>query len=173
MTAQLRIVLRVLAPAALAIASLVLAAPSGASEPATQLGPAPLIGPRAPAPPTAAEIASADEARAAVHSRKVKARTTDRRPGGLLEADVTWSGKGPYSGKVYGSFQDLEADGYCVAAYAWRGDGVEPFLNPDGKHACPAGTAVPAYYSYRKRWRVLVRVCLEKHDRLYYCSDWK
>jgi hypothetical protein len=163
MTAPLRNGLRVLAAAALLIGSLVVAAPSDAAP----LGPAPLIGPRMPAPPTSAEIA------AAARSRKVKVKTTDRRPGGLLEVDVTWSGKGPYSGKVYGSFQDLEADGYCVTAYAWRGDGVEPFLNPDGKHACPAGTAVPAYYSYKKRWRVLVRVCLEKHNRLYYCSAWK
>jgi hypothetical protein len=163
MTAPLRNGLRVLAAAALLIGSLVVAAPSGA----TPLGPAPLISPRMPAPPTSAEIA------AATRSRKVKVKTTDRRPGGLLEVDVTWSGKGPYSGKVYGSFQDLEADGYCVTAYAWRGDGVEPFLNPDGKHACPAGTAVPAYYSYKKRWRVLVRVCLEKHNRLHYCSGWK
>jgi hypothetical protein len=40
-------------------------------------------------------------------------------------------------------------------------------------YACPAGTAVPAYYSYKKRWRVLVEVCLVKNNRTYYCSGWK
>lgn len=162
-----------LAPAALAIASLVLAAPSGAAEPATQLGPAPLIGPRAPAPPTAAEIASAYEARAAARSRKVKVKTTDRRPGGLLEADLTWSGPGPFSGKIYGSVQDLEADGYCVGAWAFVGNTTGDPSITSARHACPAGSAVPVYYSYKKRWRVLVKVCLEKGYRLYYCSGWK
>jgi hypothetical protein len=64
------------------------------------------------AAPIASEIASAYVARPG-RSRKVKVRTTDRAPGGLLEADITWSGPGPYSGKVYGSIQDVEADGYC------------------------------------------------------------
>jgi hypothetical protein len=137
------------------------------------LAPPPLVAP-VPAPPTAAEIASAYEAQpTASRSRKVTVKTTDRRPGGLLEVDVTWSGKGPYSGKVYGSIQDLEADGYCVGGWVWRGDGVYPYLNPDGKYACPAGTAVPACYSYRKRWRVLVKACLVKRGRSYYCSGWK
>jgi hypothetical protein len=171
MTVSLRRGSRLPAAAALLIGSLVLAASSKAAAPAAagalQLGPAPLIGPRL-APPTAAEIASARAAR----SRKVKVRTTDRAPGGLLEADITWSGRGPYSGKVYGSIQDLEADGYCVGAWVWNGDDANPSLSR-GRYACPAGTAVPAYYSYKKRWRVLVQVCLEKRNRLYYCSGWK
>jgi hypothetical protein len=171
MTISLRRGSRLLAAAALLIGSLLLAASSKAAAPAAagaaQLGPAPLIGPRL-APPTAAEIASAPAAR----SRKVKVKTTDRSPGGLLEADITWSGRGPYSGKIYGSIQDLESDGYCVGAWVWNGGDANPSLN-HGRYACPAGTAVPAYYSYKKRWRVLVQVCLEKRNRLYYCSGWK
>jgi hypothetical protein len=160
--------LRVLAPAALLIGSLVVAAPSGAAP----LGLAPLIGPRAPAPPTPAEIASAYEARAATRSRKVKAMTTDRRPGGLLEVDITVGEgalqrqglrlvPGPRGGRLLR---------HRVRVAGRRGRAVPQ----PGRQAClPAGTAVPAYYSYKKRWRVLVRVCLEKHNRPYYCSGWK
>jgi hypothetical protein len=162
------------AVAALVIGCLVLPAFSQAAELApaadARLGPGPLIGPRVAAP-TAAEIAAAYVLRPG-NSRKVKVRTTDRAPGGLLEADITWSGRGPYSGRVYGSIQDVESDGYCVGAWVWRGgDGVHPSLSHG--YACPAGTAVPAYYSYKKRWRVLVEVCLVKHNRSYYCSGWK
>jgi hypothetical protein len=165
--------------AALVIGSLVLPPFSHATErapaadaplAAASLDSGPLIGPRI-ALPTAAEIASAYVLRPG-NSRKVKVRTTDRAPGGLLEADITWSGRGPYSGKIYGSIQDVESDGYCVGAWVWKGgDGVHPSLSHD--YACPAGTAVPAYYSYKKRWRVLVQVCLEKNNRTYYCSGWK
>jgi hypothetical protein len=166
------------AAAALLLGSLVLAAFSQAAERApaadaplgtASLGSGPLIGPRV-APPTAAEIASAYVLRPG-NSRKVKVRTTDRAPGGLLEADLTWSGRGPYSGKIYGSIQDVESDGYCVGAWVWKGDGVHPSLSHG--YACPAGTAVPGYYSYKKRWRVLVEVCLVKNNRTYYCSGWK
>jgi hypothetical protein len=136
------------------------------------LAPPPLVAP-VPAPPTAAEIASAYKTQPiASRSRKVKVKTTDRRPGGLLEADISWSGGGPYSGKVYGSVQDLEADGYCVGAWVFNGGDANPSLT-GGRHACPAGSIVPAYYSYKKRWRVLVQVCLEKSYHLYYCSGWK
>jgi hypothetical protein len=146
------------AAAALVIGSLVVPAFSQAERApaadvpfgAASLGSGPLIGPRV-APPTAAEIASAYVLRPG-NSRKVKVRTTDRAHGGLLEADITWSGRGPYSGKIYGSIQDVETDGYCVGAWVWKGDGVHPSLSHG--YACPAGTAVPAYYSYKKRWRV-------------------
>jgi hypothetical protein len=174
MTAPLARTARLLATAALLIGALVLAASSSAAEPASswapQLGPAPSIAPR-PAPPTAAEIASAYDPRVAA-SRKVKVKTSDRAPGGLLEVDISWSGRGPYSGKVYGSVQDLEADGYCVGAWVFNGGDANPSLT-GARHACPAGSVVPAYYSYKKRWRVLVQVCLEKGYRLYYCSGWK
>jgi hypothetical protein len=55
--------------------------------------------------------------------RKVKIKTTDRRPGGLMDADVTWSGRGPFRTKVFGTIQDVEPDGHCVLAYVW-GDGA-------------------------------------------------
>src|SRR4051812_48819652 len=100
MTAPLARTVRLLAPAALLIGALVLAASSSAAEPASwapQLSPAPSTVPR-PAPPTAAEIASAHDPRVTA-SRKVKVKTSDRAPGGLLEADISWSGRGPYSGK--------------------------------------------------------------------------
>jgi hypothetical protein len=167
MTASMTTRSRVAALTALLAGSL-LAASSHAAERAG--APRSPMEPRV-APPTAAEIASAYVARPG-RSRKVKVRTTDRAPGGLLEADITWSGPGPYSGKIYGSIQDVEADGYCVGAWVWRGgDGVHPSLSD--RYACPAGTAEPAYYSYKKRWRVLVQVCLVKHNRTYYCSGWK
>jgi hypothetical protein len=159
--------------AAVLIGCLVLPAFSAAAERAPSadalFSAGPVFGPRV-APPTATEIAAAHVLRPG-NSRKVKVRTRDRRPGGLLEADITWSGRGPYSGKVYGSIQDVESDGYCVGAWVWQGNGVMPSLSRG--YACPAGTAVPAYYSYKKRWRVLVEVCLVKHNRSYYCSGWK
>jgi hypothetical protein len=121
-------------------------------------------------PPTAAQIASAHDL-LPDSNRKVKVKTKDRAPGGLLEADISWSGKGPYSGKIYGTIQDLESDGYCVGAWVWKGDGVHPSIFHD--YACPSGDAESVYYSYNKKWRVLVDVCLEKKNRLSYCSDWK
>ena len=158
MTASYKTGPLLLATAALLIGSLGLAASSRAAEPATagaaQLGPAPLIDPHVAA------------------SRKVKVRTTDRRPGGLLEVDISWAGRGPYSGKIYGSVQDLEADGYCVGAWVFTGAKYNASIT-GARSACPAGAAIPAYYSYKKRWRVLVQVCLEKHNYLYYCSGWK
>jgi hypothetical protein len=125
----------------------------------------------APPPPTAAQIAAARDPRP-LASRKVKVKTRDRRPGGLLEADISWSGRGPYSGKIYGSVQDLEADGYCVGAWAFTGAKYDASIT-GARHACPEGDAIPVYYSYKKRWRVLVEVCLEKANRLYYCSGWR
>jgi hypothetical protein len=154
--------------AALLIASLMLPATARADD-FRGLDAGPLIGPRVTAP-TAAEIASATLLRPG-SSRKVKVKTADRAPGGLLEADISWSGPGPYSGKIYGSIQDLEADGYCVGAWVWKGDGVHPSLSKG--FACPAGEVEPAYYSYKKRWRVLVDVCLVKDNRISYCSGWK
>jgi hypothetical protein len=129
----------------------------------------PLAGPNV-APPTAAEIASA-HVLLPDSNRKVKVKTKDRAPGGLLEADISWSGKGPYSGKIYGTVQDLESDGYCVGAWVWNGSDLHPSIS---RHdACPSGDAESVYYSYKKKWRVLVDVCLVKSNRLYYCSDWK
>ena len=98
-------------------------------------------------------------------------RTSDRAPGGYLEADVSWSGGGPYSGKVYGSVHDVESDGYCVGAWVWLGSGIHPRMTR--YFACPKGEAQTAYYSYKNKWRVLVDVCLVKALTLHYCSDWK
>jgi hypothetical protein len=127
----------------------------------------------APAPPTAREFAAVKAS--ASGFRRVVVKTTDRRPGGKLEADIIWWGKGPFNGRIYGSVQDLEADGYCVAAWAWA-DGFAPIINVDRKIACPAGNAASVNFTFRKTWRVLVKVCLVKayHTALYssYCSRW-
>jgi hypothetical protein len=128
----------------------------------------------APAPPTARVLAAANVS--ASGSRRVVVRTTDRRPGGKLEADITWWGKGPFNGRVYGSVQDVEADGFCVVAEAWAA-GHRYTINVPDKHgkwlACPAGDAKSVYFRFTKTWRVLVRVCLWKKGYLYYCSPWK
>jgi hypothetical protein len=156
--------------AVLAACSLALPAASQA-EPITApaLDRGPLLSPQ-PAPPTLAQIARARAMRPA-SNRKVVVRTTDRAPGGYLEADISWSGRGPYSGKVYGSIHDVESDGYCVGAWVWTSAGPHPSLS---RHdACPKGEAQNAYYSYKRKWRVLVDVCLVRSWRLYYCSDWK
>jgi hypothetical protein len=156
--------------AVLAVSLLALPAVSQAdplSAPVLDRGP--LLSPQ-PAPPTAAQIARAPVMRPD-SDRKVFVRTTDRAPGGYLEADVSWSGSGPYSGKVYGSAHDTESDGYCVGAWVWLGSGIHPRMV---RHfACPKGEAQTAYYSYIKKWRVLVDVCLVKAWTLHYCSDWK
>ena len=102
-------------------------------------------------------------------ARKVIVKTTDRRPGGRLEVDVTWSGRGPYSGRVFGSVQDLEADGYCVRMWVWQ-DGRSQGLNPK---ACPADDTEFVHFSFRRKWRVLVRVCLESRTQRLYCSAWR
>lgn len=165
--------LSVAGAAVLMAAALVLPSASRAADaplPAAFLTPGHAFAPHV-APPTASQIAGARLLRAG-HSRKVKVKTSDRAPGGLLEADVTWSGSGPYHGKVYGSIQDREADGYCVGAWVFNGtSGVYPSLSQE--YACPKGEIQSAHYSYKKRWRVLVEVCLVKHNVSYYCSDWK
>ena len=161
--------------AALLIGSLILPTVSHAAaadalvDVTSPLDSGPLAGPSVAAP-TAAEIASA-RVLLPNSSRKVKVKTKDRAPGGLLEADISWSGKGPYSGKIYGTVQDLESDGYCVGAWVWNGSDLHPAIFHH--YACPAGEAESVYYSYKKKWRVLVDVCLEKKNHLYYCSDWK
>jgi hypothetical protein len=121
--------------------------------------------------PTKEEQATMDGVRT-LGSRKVKIRTSDSDPGGLLEVDVTWSGRGPYKGKVYGSVQDLEPDGHCVTSFAWI-DGLRRKLN--AKDACPRGDAQLARAAYARANRVLVRVCLRNNQDhlLYYCSGWK
>ena len=125
----------------------------------------------APAAPTAEEIAAVGDV-SALGSRNVKVRTTDGNPGGELEATITWSGSGPYKGRINGSFQDREADGYCVGAWVWY-DGATRHLNPKGQNACPKNVAKPARFGYSKKWRVLVKVCLVKDNNAYHCSDWK
>ena len=156
--------------AAIAVCLLALPAASQAATPLTlpTLDRGPLLSPQ-PAPPTAAQIANASVLRPN-RNRKVFVRTTDRAPGGYLEADISWSGRGPYSGRVYGSVHDVEADGYCVGAWMWT-DGAVRSLHPG--QACPKGDARSVYRSYKKKWRVLVRVCLEDRYYLRYCSAWK
>jgi hypothetical protein len=154
--------------AALAAGSLVsalVASPSLAVEPSSNG-----ITENQPAPPTLAQITAAALARP-LGSRKVKVKTRDRDPGGLLEVDVAWSGKGPFKGTVFGSLTDLEPDGYCVGAFVWL-DGATHLLHRS--LACPAGETRPARYSYRKTWRALVQVCLVKpYVGTYFCSRWK
>ena len=115
-----------------------------------------------------APSASADDV-SAMGSRNVKVKTTDSNPGGVLAATITWTGPGPYNGKVDGWFEDLEADGYCVRAWVWY-DGTQSLLNKDD--ACPKGIAQPARFTYHNKRRVLVRVCLVKDGEQKHCSPW-
>lgn len=115
-----------------------------------------------------APSASADDV-SAMGSRNVKVRTTDSKPGGELAATITWSGSGPYNGKVDGWFQDLEGDGYCVRAWGWF-DGAKRRLNK--ADACPRGDAKRALFTYRNKKRVLVQVCLVKDGEQKHCSPW-
>jgi hypothetical protein len=128
----------------------------------------------APAPPTAREFAAANVS--ASGFRRVVVKTTDRLPGGVLGANITWWGKGPFNGHVHGSVYDVEADGFCVVGYAWADGGLH-LLNVGGKLACPSGDPfrnnVAAKYVFWKKWRVLVAVCLWKKGYVYYCSPWK
>jgi hypothetical protein len=113
-------------------------------------------------PPTRAQIAAAGLA-LPFGSRKVKVRTTDGAfladPGGLLEVDITWSGRGPYKGNIFGSVHDIDADGWCVRGFAWLDGDAERITRGD---ACPEGDAKRAQYGFSSTWRVLVRVCLVK-----------
>jgi hypothetical protein len=152
--------------ATIAAAALISAPPAAAAESAAKG----ITEDQLPAP-TAEEQATTDGVRS-LGSRKVKIRTSDSDPGGLLEVDITWSGRGPYKGKVYGSVQDLEPDGHCVTSFAWI-DGLRRKLN--AKDACPRGDAQLARAAYARANRVLVRVCLRNNQDhlLYYCSGWK
>jgi hypothetical protein len=145
-----------------AMASAVVATPAAAAGPA-RTGVVGTWAPAMPAPLAAPGVVP-------LAARKVNVKTTDRRPGGLLEADVTWSGKGPFRGRMFGTVQDLEPDGYCVIAYVWA-DGMSRLL-PD--RACPSGDAAGISYRFRRAWRVLVRVCLYSASKgARYCSSWR
>ncbi len=130
----------------------------------------------APAPPTAHELAAA-HASASGH-RRIVVKTTDRRPGGKLEVDLDWWGRGPYQGRIFGSVQDLEADGFCVMAYAWEEGHGRLILNAHRQWACPAPDIKGVNFTFKNTWRVLVQVCLAKIDKYHirydkYCSPWK
>jgi hypothetical protein len=103
----------------------------------------------------------------------IEVKTTDRRPGGYAKVDLTWSGRGLYSGHISGVVQDVEKDGFCVMAYAWEGSGPPVPLN---LLACPAASATDTRginHSFTKKRGVWVRVCLVgKKGDLHYCSRW-
>jgi hypothetical protein len=153
------------AGAALAAAAvLMVASTAGAAAPAA---PAPAVAGNPLAATSSAQLAGDLRPLAA---RKVKIKTTDRRPGGLMDADVSWSGRGPFRTKVLGTIQDVEPDGHCVLAYVW-GDGASRLV---GEPACPSGSVKGFRYTFKHRvWRALVRVCLTSpREGMRYCSPW-
>ncbi len=151
-----------LALTAAATAALVLASTAGAARSAPAAAGNPL------AATSSAQLAGT-LGRPLAAARKVKIKTTDRRPGGQLEADITWSGKGPFRARIFGTVQDLEPDGHCVVAYVW-GDGASRLLP---ERACPSGDAGLVKYTFRRVWRALVKVCLvSPNEGTRYCSAW-
>jgi hypothetical protein len=133
---------------------LVSAPPAAAAEPTTQ-GMA--EDQAAPPLPTAKEQAAA-LAGQAQGRREVKAYTRDEKPGGLLNATITWTpnGDGTYRGNIVGRVFDLGSDRECVKAFATGGAKWYSL----GSHACPKGDSQNVKRSFKRAKTALVTVCL-------------
>ncbi|MGH3587056.1 MAG: hypothetical protein ACRDQ0_12110 [Pseudonocardia sp.] len=108
-------------------------------------------------PPTSREVAAL--APAAVSGARHATASTD---GGRMEVTLTWTGTGPYRGRVFGSVTDTNADGQCAFVRIWKDGNIRVI----GDDACPEGETASVKGTYRGTWRALLSVCAED------CSDW-
>jgi hypothetical protein len=103
----------------------------------------------------------------------VKAYTTDRDKGGVVNAVITWTpiGKGLYKGTIRGKYEDTEEDGYCVQAFRTGGRNRYQL----GPPVCPKGQSFQFNDTFSKATTAAVQVCRvnNKQHKLANCSGWK